>query len=106
MVEVTATSVQGLKTLVKAVGKTTKERRLLENQRFKQSQKVKKQKKEFYNKLDKKLGNIVKIQPKKFILERNQATITLPKIEAKHILGRSELFENEYEKERNLLGWK
>ena len=53
-----------------------------------------------------KLVKEVKLRPKKFILERDKSKIVVPKIKDKHILGRSELFENEYEKERNLLGWK
>ena len=54
----------------------------------------------------KKLIDIIKIKPKKFILERDRATIVLSKKKVKPILRKSEIFENEYEKEKSLLGWK
>ena len=52
-----------------------------------------------------KLINIIKIKPKN-LFKRNRATIVLPKNKVKPILRKSEIFENEYEKEKNLLGWK
>ena len=52
----------------------------------------------------KKLINIIKIKPKS-LFKRNRATIVLSKKKVKPILRKSEIFENEYEKEKNLLGW-
>ena len=52
-----------------------------------------------------KIFNIIKIKPKN-LFHRNKATIVLPTKKVKPILRKSEIFENEYEKEKNLLGWK
>jgi hypothetical protein len=43
---------------------------------------------------------------KKFILDRKQAIIVIKQREYKPILRSSEIFNKEYEKEKNLLGWK
>lgn len=53
----------------------------------------------------KKLINIIKIKPKEF-KEGKRATIIIKKVKPKPMLRRSEMFENEYEKEKNILGWK
>lgn len=51
--------------------------------------------------------NIIKSKPKKTMFKRERATIIIPKEELKPILKRrSKYFTNEYEKEKNLLGWK
>ena len=50
--------------------------------------------------------NIIKTQPKKTLFKRERATIVLPVKKAQPVLRRSEIFNKEYEKEKNLLGWK
>ena len=53
-----------------------------------------------------KLTNIIKTKPKKTLFKRNRATIILPNKKALPVLRRSEIFNKEYEKEKNLLEWK
>ena len=52
------------------------------------------------------IGKALHMKPKKFLLKRERATIRLPTKKVKPILRKSEIFENEYEKEKALLGWK
>jgi len=50
--------------------------------------------------------NIIKTKPKKDLFKRERATIILNNKPVKPILRRSELFDKEYEKEKNVLSWK
>ena len=55
----------------------------------------------------KRIVNIIKTKPKKFMLKKNQATVVLPKEQLKPVLKRRSAYYNkEYEKEKALLGWK
>lgn len=72
---------------------------------FEEEDKEEKKKKNKGIKINK-LLNIIKISPKKNLFKRERATIVLPNKPAKPILRRSEIFNNEYEKEKKLLGWK
>lgn len=53
-----------------------------------------------------KLINVIKTSTKKDLFKRSRATIVLNNKPVKPILRKSEIFEKEYEKEKNLLGWK
>lgn len=57
------------------------------------------------NKLNR-LTKVIKLQPKKILFSKNKAVIVIPKREIKPILRRSEIFEKEYEREKNILSWK
>jgi hypothetical protein len=77
------------------------------SQKFKEEyEEEPKEKKTKKSKIKINLINILKSKPKKFILNTNKATVIIPKVKPKPILRRSEIFENEYEKEKNILGWK